>query len=177
VCTRGEALPGDAAEALRMLDAALDYLNGPLSGELPAGAHGEALLTLGQVSAKLAAARARVLSRFDASRGYGADGYGSSRSWLAARAGVTQKAAGAEVRRMRQMRRHTRHRGRPGARGGQRVVGGGDGRVDPQLPAELREGVDKLLVDTAAAGAKPRRPGGRGPRRLRAVAVPAARSR
>jgi hypothetical protein len=137
-----------------MLDAALDYINGPLSGDLPAGAHGEALAALAKVSAKLAAARAGLLSRFDATRGHDGDGYGSSAAWLAAMTGVTRKAANADVRRMRQARRHP-------------VIAAAQARGEVseswaaemaewtrKLPPELREGVDKLLVDTAAAGAK-----------------------
>jgi hypothetical protein len=151
--TQGDQVPGDAKEALRMLDCALDYLNGPFGAELPPAALGETLLALGQVSARLAVARAQVLSRFDAGRGHYADGYGSSRSWLAARARITQKAAGVEVRRMRQLRRHP-------------VIAAAQARGEVseswsaemaewtrRLPAELREGTDKLLVDTAAAGA------------------------
>src|SRR5260370_24352354 len=93
---RATGCRGDVPEALRMLDAALDYLNGPLTGDLPAGAHGEALAALGRVSGKLAAARAQVLSRFDATRGHDADGYGSSRSLLAAHTRGPHKAAGTE---------------------------------------------------------------------------------
>ncbi len=153
MCTGGDALPGGAAEALRMLDAALDYLNGPLSGELPPGAHGDALLALGQASAKLTAVRAAVLSRFDAARGYGTDGYGSSRSWLAAKGRITQKAAGAEVRRMRQLRKHpviaeALARGEASESWAAEMA-----EWTRRLPPELREGIDKLLVDTAAAGA------------------------
>jgi hypothetical protein len=136
-----------------MLDAAADYLNGPLAGDLPAGVHGEALAALAKVSAKLAAARAQLLSRFDATRGHDGDGYGSSAAWLAAMTGVTRKAANADVRRMRQLRRHP-------------VIAAAQARGEVseswaaemaewtrKLPAERREGVDKLLVDTAAAGA------------------------
>jgi hypothetical protein len=57
VCTSDDQLPGNAPEALRMLESALDYLNGPLTGELPAGARGEALVALGGASARLGAAR------------------------------------------------------------------------------------------------------------------------
>jgi|tagenome__1003787_1003787.scaffolds.fasta_scaffold20976279_2 hypothetical protein len=153
MCTQGDEVPGDAKEALRMLDCALDYLNGPFGAELPPAALGETLLVLGQVSARLAVARAQVLSRFDSGRGHYADGYGSARSWLAARARITQKAAGVEVRRMRQLRRHP-------------VIAAAQARGEVseswaaemaewtrRLPVELREGTDKLLVDTAAAGA------------------------
>jgi hypothetical protein len=153
MCTKGDQVPGDAKEALRMLDSALDYINGPFGAELPPAALGETLVALGQVSDRLAAARAQLLSRFDAGRGHHADGYGSSRSWLAARARITQKAAGAEVRRMRQLRRHP-------------VIAAAQARGEVseswaaemaewtrRLPVELREGTDKFLVDTAAAGA------------------------
>jgi uncharacterized protein DUF222 len=153
MCMPDDQLPGNAPEALRMLESALDYLNGPLTGELPTGAHGEALVALARASAKLGAARARVLSRFDAAREHDADGYGSSRAWLAARTRCTPKAAGAEVRRMRQLRRHP-------------VIAAAQARGEVseswaaemaewtrKLPAEFREGVDKLLTDTAAAGA------------------------
>jgi hypothetical protein len=153
MCTYGDQAPGSVREALRMLDGALDYLNGPLSGDLPAGSHGEALAALGRASAKLAAAKAQFLSRFDATRGYQADGYSSSRAWLAANTQCTSKAAGTEVRRMRQLRKHP-------------VIAAAQARGEVsefwasemaewtrKLPAELREGVDKLLVDTAAAGA------------------------
>jgi hypothetical protein len=157
MCTAGDAMPGmtpgNMSGALRMLDAALDYINGPFSGELPAGGHGEALLALGRAAAKLAAARAQVLSRFDGSREHDADGYGSSRSWLAARARITGKAAGSEVRRMRQLRRHpviaaALARGEASESWADQLA-----EWTRKLPAELREGVDKLLVDTAAAGA------------------------
>src|SRR5262249_61231185 len=118
-------MPGGVTEAVRMLDAAVDYLNGPLAGDLPAGAHGEALAALGRVSAKLAAARAGLLSRFDATRGHDADGYGNSAAWLAAMTGITRKAANAEVRRMRQARPDPGIAPAPG--GGE----GGEGRAHP----------------------------------------------
>jgi len=153
MCTEGDQKPGGVTEALHMLDSALDYLNGPLTAELPAGAHGEALAALGRVSAKLAAARAQLLSRFDATRGHDADGYGSSAAWLAAMTGVTRKAANADVRRMRQLRRHpaiaqAQARGEVSESWAAEMA-----EWTRRLPAELREGVDKLLVDTAAAGA------------------------
>jgi hypothetical protein len=77
MCTGGDGVPEDLAEALRVLESALDFINGPLTGDLAAGADGAALAALGRVSGKLAAARARVLSRFDATRGHDGDGYGS----------------------------------------------------------------------------------------------------
>jgi hypothetical protein len=153
MCTEGDQKPAGVTEALRMLDAALDYINGPLTGDLPAGAHGEALAALGRITAKLGAARAGLLSRFDATRGHDADGYGSSAAWLAAMTGVTRKAANADVRRMRQLRRHpviaqAQARGELSESWAAEMA-----EWTGKLPAELREGLDKLLADTAAAGA------------------------
>src|SRR5260221_10729084 len=112
----GSEPPGTAAEALAMMDAALDFLNGDFlagpggagldSAGLAAADLGGVLESLGALSGKFAAARAAVLARFDAARGHDGDGYGSSASWLAARGRTTRKAANAEVRRMRQYRQH-----------------------------------------------------------------------
>ena len=54
------------ADALRMANAGLDYLNGPGAVELDAAAYGSVLRSLGEVQAKFTAAHAAVLSRFDA---------------------------------------------------------------------------------------------------------------
>ncbi|HEY6788188.1 MAG TPA: DUF222 domain-containing protein [Trebonia sp.] len=161
--SRDSGSPGSAAEALAMMDAALDFLNGeflagpggagPDSAGLAGADLGGVLASLGTLSGKLAAARAAVLSRFDAARGHDADGYGSSASWLAARGRTTRQAAGAEVRRMRQFRAHP-------------VIAAAVARGElsdawavkiadwtRKLPPDWRDDVDRLLVDTAAAGA------------------------
>jgi Domain of unknown function (DUF222) len=158
----GGGLPGTAAEALAMMDAALDFLNGEFlngggggldSAGLAGADLGGVLASLGMLSGRLAAARAAVLSRFDAARGHDADGYGSSASWLAAKGRTTRQAAGAEVRRMRQFRVHP-------------VIAAAVARGDlsdawavkiadwtRKLPPDWRDEIDTLLVDTAAAGA------------------------
>jgi hypothetical protein len=96
----GGGAPGSVAEALRTAVACLDYLI-PAAPELPAAACGEALVTLGEVRSKMAAAHAAVLRRFDALDGHDADGYGSSSAWLAAMAKMTRKDARAAVWQMR----------------------------------------------------------------------------
>jgi hypothetical protein len=146
-----------------MMDAALDYLNGeflagPGGGGLDsaglAGADlGGVLEGLGGLSAKFAAARAGILARFDAVRGHDADGYGSSAAWLAAKGRTTRRAANSEVRRMRQFRAHP-------------VIAAAVARGElsdawaaqiadwtRRLPPDWRQEIDKLLVDTAWAGA------------------------
>ena len=46
------------ADALRMVNAGLDYLNGPGAGELDAAACGPVLRSLGEIEAKFTAAHA-----------------------------------------------------------------------------------------------------------------------
>jgi hypothetical protein len=156
--------PRTAAEALAMMDAALDFLNGEfLAGPGGAGLDsaglagadlGSVLEALGGLSGKFAAARSAILARFDAARGHDADGYGSSAAWLAAMGRTTRRAANAEVRRMRQFRAHP-------------VVAAAVARGElseawaaeiaewtRRLPASWRDDVDRLLVDTALAGAE-----------------------
>jgi hypothetical protein len=120
------------AAALRVMDAALDYLNGPGAGEVEAAALGDVLESLAGLSGKLAAARSAILSRFDAARGHAADGYGSSAAWLAAKGRVTRRAAGAEVRRMRVFRQHPVIAAAVAA-----GDGGGDRRLDLPAPRQL----------------------------------------
>src|SRR5260370_40160055 len=103
MCT-SDVLP--AADALRTMEAAVDCLTDPAGVTLQDAALGEVLAELGTLSGKLAAARAAILARFEACRGYNSDGYGSAASWLAARNRETRKAAGAEGRRMRQHNAH-----------------------------------------------------------------------
>jgi hypothetical protein len=154
MCTNGDGVPGGVAEALRNISTALDHLNGPAGvAVLEAAGQGDVLAALAQVTAKLAAARAAALSRFDAGRGHDADGYGSSASWLAARNRVTRKAAAADVRRMRQLRRHPRIAEALATGEISESWAAEMAEWTRKLPAELRGGVDKLLVDTAAAGA------------------------
>jgi hypothetical protein len=167
MCTEGSQAgakpPQTPAEALCMLDAALDYLNGDfLNGPGGPGVDSAALAgadlsgvleSLGGLSAKFAAARSAVLARFDARRGHQADGYGSSASWLAAKGRTTRRAANAEVRRMRQFSAHPLIAA---------AVASGElseswaveiAEWTRRLPADWRDGIDKLLVDTASAGA------------------------
>src|SRR5260370_13813425 len=103
MCT-SDVLP--AADALRTMEAAVDCLTDPAGVTLQDAALGEVLAELGTLSGKLAAARAAILARFEACRGYNSDGYGSAASWLAARNRETRKPAAAEVRRIRQHNPH-----------------------------------------------------------------------
>ncbi len=148
----GAAFDG-AAGALRMAGAALDYLNSDSVADLDSAACGDLLIALGEIQAKLTAAHAGFLRRFDAANAHDADGYGSSSAWLAAKAGMSKKAAKASVRQMRQLS------GRPLL--GTALAAGGitDSLAftiadwTRKLPADMREETDRILLEAAAAGA------------------------
>src|ERR1700751_1773447 len=94
------------ADALRMMNAGLDYLNGPGVDELDAASYGTVLRSLAEVQAKFTAAHAAVLARFDAADAHDSDGYGNSAAWLMAMTDMTRRDARAEVREMRLLRDH-----------------------------------------------------------------------
>jgi len=132
----------------------MDYLNDPGAASLDAAALGGVLEAMGAISATFAAARSAILARFDAERAHDSDGYGSSKAWLAAKGRVTARAAGAQVRLMRQLGAHP-------------VLAAALARRDISeswasqladwtrtLPEDWRQGVDQILVDAAASGAE-----------------------
>src|SRR5579863_8598363 len=94
------------ADALRMMNAGLDYLNGPGAADLDPAGCGAVLRSLAEVQAKFTAAHAAVLARFDAADAHDSDGYGNSAAWLMAMTDMTRQDARAEVRRMRLLRHH-----------------------------------------------------------------------
>jgi hypothetical protein len=67
-----------AAEALRAGDAVADYLNSPAAAELDGASCGEALIAVGRIQSRLAAAQAALLARFDAADAHDSDGYATS---------------------------------------------------------------------------------------------------
>jgi hypothetical protein len=73
----GDVAPRSVAEALRMADAAMDYLNAS-AAVMNGAACGEVLTAMGRIQAKSAAAHAALLRRFDAADAHDADGCASS---------------------------------------------------------------------------------------------------
>src|SRR5580698_878458 len=106
MCTADSRVFGSVAEALRMANATMDYLNGPEAADLDPAACGAVLRSLAEVQAKFTAAHAAVLARFDAADAHDSDGYGNSAAWLMAMTDMTRPDAKAEVRRMRLLRSH-----------------------------------------------------------------------
>src|SRR5215469_6502873 len=103
MCTTDASAPGSVAEALSMAHASMDYLNSPVAAELHAAACGPVLTALGGLQAKVTAAHAAFLRRFDAADAHDADGYGTYSAWLAAMAKLAPRDAKAAVRRMRRL--------------------------------------------------------------------------
>jgi hypothetical protein len=153
MCTDGGQPPGSIAGALRIAHASLDYLNSPATAELHAAACGPVLAALGELQAKVTAAHAAFLRRFDAADAHDADGYGTSSAWLAAMAKLAPKDARAAVRRMRQL---TEHRHIADALAAGQISASWAGQIielTGKLPAELRGATDHILLDAAARGA------------------------
>ncbi len=149
----GSEVPGSVADALRMGDAFARYLNSPAAAGLDGAACGEVLIALGGIQAKLAAAYAGFLRRFDAADAHNADGYGSSSAWLAAKAQLTRRDARAAVRQMRQFGQR-KHLAEALAAGG--ITGSWAAAIadwTKKLPADMRDETDRILLEAAAAGA------------------------
>ena len=149
-CLRARFL--GASQALRAASAAMDCVNAAVA-DLDGSACGELLIALGEIQAKLTAAHAALLRRFDAANAHDADGYGSSSSWLAAKAGMSKKAARAAVRQMRQLGERPLLGGRLGRRGHHRLPRLHHRRLDPQAARADARRDRPHPADAAAAGA------------------------
>ena len=141
------------ADALRMMNAGLDYLNGPGAGELDAASCGSVLRSLGEIEAKFTAAHASVLARFDAADAHDSDGYGTSAAWLMAMTDMTRADAKAKVRRMRLLRGHPAMAGALADADISKSQALAIAEWTRKLPAELRAETIRILVQAARAGA------------------------
>jgi len=154
MCTLDERDPASIAEALRAAGALMDYLRDPGAASLDAAALGGVLESMGAISAKFAAARSAILARFDAERAHDADGYGSAKAWLVAKGRVTGKAAGAQVRLMRQLSVHPVLAAALAANAISESWAGQLADWTAKLPEDWRQSVDQILVNAAAEGAE-----------------------
>ncbi|HEY1822716.1 MAG TPA: DUF222 domain-containing protein, partial [Trebonia sp.] len=148
-----EASFGSVADALRMGGAVADFLNSPAATGVDGAACGEVLIALGGVQAKLAAAYAGFLRRFDAAGAHDADGYGSSSAWLAARGQLTSRDARAAVREMRRLGERPRLGAAVSAGEITRSWALAVADWTRKLPADMRDETDRILIGAAAAGA------------------------
>ena len=102
--TRGE--PRSVTEAARIAVDALAWLARADLASVPVAVQAECLRELERAVSVHTAARASVLSVFDAAAGYEDDAQGSPRTWLRWQTKVTAGAASASVGWMRRLRAH-----------------------------------------------------------------------
>jgi len=136
-----------------MAGAGLDFLNSPAADGLQTAAVGEVLTSLSDLQAKLVAARAGLLRRFDAADGHDADGYGTCSAWLAAKAKMSWPQARAAVGQMRRFAARPRLHEALASGVISESWAAELMKWTKHLPAKLRGATDKILVDAAAAGA------------------------
>jgi hypothetical protein len=154
MCTNGDGVPGSVGEALSMMGAALDYLNGPAGDLVQPAALGEVLQALAGINAKHTAARLRLVSRFDANDCHDSDGYPTTASWLAGRTKTVLARARAEVRLARAMT--AAHPALADAMAaGELSLSWATGIAGwtTGLPQEIRQDTERILIEAAAAGA------------------------
>ena len=145
--------PQSVAEALRMARSAADYLNTPEAAGLDGTACGEALVALGEIQAKLAAAHMEFLRRFDAADAHDADGYGTASAWLAAKTRISRKDARAKVRDMRRLTQRPLLRAALAAGDISKSWAATIEEWTRKLPEAMREETDKILLQAIAGGA------------------------
>jgi len=141
------------AEALAMLDRALDHLNTADVASLPPAVQAEALRALERAEAKHTAARARALGAFAGQGGFEDDGHGTARAWLKWQTRVTAGAAAAAVAWARRLAAH------PAI--GQALAAGELSQSwarqicewTDRLPGDRRSDADQILAGAARGGA------------------------
>src|SRR5580704_16713009 len=153
MCTADGRAFGSVAEALRMANATMDYLNSPEAADLDPAACGLVLRSLAEVQAKFTAAHASVLARFDAADAHDSDGYGNSAAWLMAMTDMTRGDARAEVRQMRLLRSHPAITAALADADISKSQALAIADWTKKLPAELRAETITILVRAAQAGA------------------------
>jgi Domain of unknown function (DUF222)/HNH endonuclease len=128
--------PSGVAEALVMLDRALDHLNAADVAALPAQVQAEMLRALGRAEAKQTAAQARVLASFAGQGGFEADGHGSARTWLKWQTRVTTGTAAGALAWVRRIAAHP-------------VIGRSlaAGELSPSWARQICEWTDRLPED------------------------------
>src|ERR1700678_556946 len=100
----GDTIPGTLADALGMLDRALDFLNSPAGrDQADAGSLGGLLKALTTASTKQAAARLHYLARFDALDCHDPDGFPTTPTWLPWHTRTNPAKARQELREARQV--------------------------------------------------------------------------
>jgi len=154
-CQRGAISPDGpqtAGEALDLMLASLRWLANADLASMPVAVQADCLRALERAASVHTAARAAVLSAFDAASGYEDDGQRSPRTWLRWQTQVTGAAASASVGWMRRLRAHPAiasalREARISASWAREICD-----WTGQLPDDARDHADQILLTAAAGG-------------------------
>jgi len=146
-------VPASAAEALEMLESAMEFLADADAADMPAEALADCLRGLERADAIEAAARGRFLEAFDAKDGHLADGRRNSRTWLVHCLRVTRGQAGEHKAIQALAREHQPLLAGLREQAVTTSVALQLARWTGSIPAEFREQAEEILVAVARAGA------------------------
>jgi hypothetical protein len=142
-----------AAEAMGAIEAGLAFLASADAASWPGETLASVLRALGRAESAHVAVHARVLAAFNAQGACEADGQGTTRAWLHWQTRVTRGAAGAATGWMRRLAVHPRvaaslAAGEISRSWARQVCDWSD-----QLPPDVRDDADQILLTAAAGGA------------------------
>ncbi|HEX6521628.1 MAG TPA: DUF222 domain-containing protein [Streptosporangiaceae bacterium] len=153
------SVPGNASDALGMLESAVGYLAAADYAEMPSAALGAVLLALECADAAGTVARGRALTAFDARDGHEDDGQKTAGAWLANVGRVTRAEANGHRAWAKLVTGHPLIAEAMGERlpGGAPVMSRSCARklctLTSKIPEPHRQDADKILVTAARAGA------------------------
>ena len=142
------------ADAVRMVVDALYWLARADVASVPVAVQADCLRELERAASVHTAARAAVLSAFDAAAGYEDDGQRSPRTWLRWQTQITGGAASASVEWMRRLRAHPAV---AEALAGGRISESWARQIcdwTDRLPEDARDDADRILLGAAAGSAE-----------------------
>jgi hypothetical protein len=146
--------PATVAEAVEMAEAGLAHLATADLASLPTAQQADCLRALERMESRHTAARAGVLSAFNAQCGYQDDGHGSARTWLKWQTRVTGGAAAGAIG---WMHRRAAHPAVGDALVAAEISESWAQQIcdwtDP-LPEDVRGGADVFLLGAASGGAE-----------------------
>ena len=147
------AVPASAAEALEMLESAMEFLADAGAADMTAEALADCLRGLERADAIEAAARGRFLEAFDAKDGHLTDGRRNTRTWLVHCLRVTRSQAGEHKAIQALAREHRPLLAGLREQAVTKSVALQLARWTGPIPAEFREQAEEILVAAARAGA------------------------
>ena len=147
------AVPASAAEALEMLESAMEFLADADAADMTAEALADCLRGLERADAIEAAARGRFLEAFDAKDGHLTDGRRNTRTWLVHCLRVTRGQAGEHKAIQALAREHQPLLAGLREQAVTKSVALQLARWTGPIPAEFREQAEEILVAAARVGA------------------------